>query len=165
VAAPINIRHHISNIHLPQANVSDCWAAATAMVMHRHSEAGTAHVQNLAAEWHVPLDKGTLPDSSVPLLARAVRLRLHDFQEKEITLHELARLLSRGPVVLFGFFNYPHRSTSLKHAVALYALHGDGTARHTTIHLMDPSSPTNPFTDDWEHFFEQVADITLALSY
>ena len=71
----------------------------------------------------------------------------------------------RGPVVAFGYFNYPHRPTSNKHAVAIYALVGDGTARKTNVYLNDPSAVVNPFHDDWDHFFNNVADITYVLSY
>jgi hypothetical protein len=55
--------------------------------------------------------------------------------------------------------------TALKHAVAIFGLTGDGTARHTKVHLIDPSAFVNPFTDDWQHFSDQVADITFVLSY
>lgn len=160
---PVDIRHHIATIRTD--NKQDCWAASTAMVMRRHSIAGTDHVKSLAQSAKVPLDAGTLPDSSVPLLARAVKLGLHDFQSRSVTLEILAQLLSRGPVAAFGFFNYPGKPESFKHAVAIYGLIGDGTHRNTTVYLIDPYSIVNPFTDDWEHFEESVADITFVLSY
>ena len=106
-AGGMNIHHHVATIQ--QVNIDECWAAATAMAMRRHSVAGTNHVKSLANAAGVPLDSGTLPDSSVQLLARAVGLGWHDFQTREVTLPELARLLLRGPVVAFGFFNYPGR--------------------------------------------------------
>ncbi|MEO8128799.1 MAG: hypothetical protein ABJF23_16220 [Bryobacteraceae bacterium] len=159
----MNIRHHIATIRTD--NRDDCWAAATAMMMRRHSIAGTDHVKALARAARVPLDQGTLPDSSVPLLARAVKLGLHDFQSSELTMGRLAGLLARGPVVAFGFFQYPGRTDAFKHAVAIFSLVGDGTARGTTISLIDPSATVNPFSDDWEHFEASVADITFALSY
>lgn len=161
--AHVNIQHHIAKIFT--SRLDDCWAAATAMVMHRHSIAGTDHVKALALAARVPLDNGTLPDSSVELLARAVRLGFHDFQVRDITLPVLQHLLARGPVVAFGYFNYPHRPSANKHAVAIYALVGDGTARRTNVYLNDPSAVVNPFHDDWDHFFNSVADITFVLSY
>jgi hypothetical protein len=159
----IQIAHHIATIRTD--NRYDCWAASTAMAMHRHSIAGTEHVKALAQRANIPLDQGTLPDSSVPLLGRAVGLRVHDFQTKELSLSGLADLLSAGPVVAFGNFNYPNQLDSFKHAVAIYSLAGDGTPRGTTIRLIDPYSVANPFTDDWEHFSDQVGDITWVLSY
>jgi ABC-type bacteriocin/lantibiotic exporter with double-glycine peptidase domain len=159
----MNIHHHVATIQ--QVNIDECWAAATAMAMRRHSVAGTNHVKSLANAAGVPLDNGTLPDSSVQLLARAVGLGWHDFQTREVTLPELARLLQRGPVVAFGFFNYPDVPAARKHAVVIFALVGDGTARHTIVKLIDPAATVNPFTDDWEDFTESVADITFLLSY
>ena len=106
----LNIRHHIATIRTDSKQ--DCWAASTAMVMRRHSTAGTDHVKSLAQAAKIPLDVGTLPDSSVPLLARAVKLRLNDFQSKVITLELLAEVLVRGPVVAFGFFNFPRQPES-----------------------------------------------------
>ena len=41
----MNIQHHVATISQPK--LSDCWAAATAIAMHRHSNAGTQHVKNL----------------------------------------------------------------------------------------------------------------------
>ena len=73
----MNIQHHVATIQQP--NINDCWAAATAMAMRRHSNAGTQHVKNLAAAAGVPLDNGTLPDSSVLPLAQAVHFFFHDF--------------------------------------------------------------------------------------
>ncbi len=91
----MNIRQHVATI--PQPNMNDCWAAATAMAMRRHSNAGTQHVKNLAAAAGVPLDDGTLPDSSVMLLAGAVGLGFHPFPGgKEVTLRELAAMRSGG---------------------------------------------------------------------
>jgi hypothetical protein len=159
----IQIHNHIANI--TTANKDDCWAASTAMVMRRHSITGTNHVKALAATAHVPLDKGTLPDASVPLLARAVRLGSHEFPVKDITLAQLESMLRRGPVVAFGFFNYPGSLPAFKHAVAIFALTGDGTPKGTKISLNDPASATNPFTDDWDDFINKVADITFVLSY
>jgi hypothetical protein len=161
--APVNIQHHIAKIYT--ARLDDCWAAATAMVMHRHSIAGTDHVKALAQAANIPLSAGTLPDTSVALLAGAVHLGFHDFQSKEITLAVLERLLKRGPVVAFGYFNYPGRQPANKHAVAIYSLIGDGSARRTRVNLIDPSATVNPFHDDWEHFMQSVADITYVLSY
>jgi len=135
------------------------------MVMRRHSTAGTDHVKAMARAQNVPLDQGTLPDSSVPLLARAVKLGLHDFQSRELTLDYLAQVLARGPVVAFGFFQYPGRTDAFKHAVAIFSLVGDGSARNTTVSLIDPSADVNPFSDDWEHFTDHVVDITFLLSY
>ena len=126
------------------------------MAMRRHSVAGTTHVKSLTNAAGVPLDNGTLQDLSVRLLARAVGLGWHDFQTRKATLPELARLLLREPVVAFGFFNYSDAPTARKHAVAIFALVGDGTA---------PAATVNPFTDDWEDFTESVADITFLLSY
>ena len=159
----IHIHNHIASITTD--NRDDCWAAATAMVMKRHSIAGTNHVKALAAAAHVPLDTGTLPDGSVPLFARAVRLGLHEFPVKDITLAQLESMLRRGPVVAFGFFNYPGSLSAFKHAVAIFALTGDGTRRGTKVSLNDPSSISNPFTDDWDDFINRVADITFVLSY
>src|SRR5258708_6047794 len=113
----INIGHHIATIRID--NKQDCWAAATAMVMRRHSSTGTDHVKSLAAAARIPLDQGTLPDTSVPLLARAVGLGLHDFQTRTLTLANMEELLRRGPVVAFGFFNFPGEMSAFKHAVAI----------------------------------------------
>jgi hypothetical protein len=159
----LNIRHHVATI--TTTNNNDCWAAASAMVMRRHSVAGTNHVKAMAAAAGIPLDHGTLPDTSVNLLAPVIRLGFHAFPVNEITLPELERFLRRGPVVAFGHYNFPGRMTALKHAVAIFGLTGDGTARHTKVHLIDPSAFVNPFTDDWQHFSDQVADITFVLSY
>jgi hypothetical protein len=159
----MNIHHHVATILTENRN--DCWAASTAMATHRHSIAGTNHVKALASAANIPLDVGTLPDESVPLLARVVRLGLHDFRIRDLTLSELARLLVRGPVVAFGFFNFPGPAAAFKHAVVIFSLIGDGTPRNTTIKLIDPSSLVNPFSDDFEHFSELVADITFLLSY
>ena len=159
----VNIRHHISNITTP--NDDDCWAAATAMVMKRHSSAGTDHVKNLARAANIPLDQGTLPDESVPLLARVVRFAVHDFQTEEVTLAKMTELLGRGPVVAFGFFNFPGDKPAFKHAVSVLGLEGDASDRGTIITLNDPSSDRNPFSDDWEHFAVHVADITFLYSY
>jgi hypothetical protein len=162
----MNIQHHVATILQP--NLNDCWAAATAMAMRRHSEAGTQHVKSLAAAGGVALDNGTLPDSSVLPLARAVHFFFHDFTgARVLTLQELARLLMRGPVVALGFFNIPSLGqNSVKHAVTIFALVGDGTDGGTTIKLIDPGATSSPlFSDDWKHFDEQVADITFLLSY
>jgi len=158
----IQIVHHISDIRTDR--VDDCWAASTAMAMRRHSIAGTEHVKALAQAANIPLDQGTLPDSSVPLLGRAVNLAVHDFQVREITLQALELMMRRGPVVAFGHLNYPNNRQT-KHVVAIYSLVGDGSARGTTLKLNDPYSVANPFSDDWDHFSESVADITWALSY
>jgi hypothetical protein len=159
----MNIQHHVATIMQP--NLSDCWAAATAIAMRRHSDAGTQHVKNLAAAAGVPLDAGTLPDSSVKLLAGAVRLGFHEFPgAREVTLRELAALLIRGPVVAFGFFAIPSLHRSIKHAVTIFALVGDGTDRGTKIKLIDPAATINPFSDDFEHFMAQ-SDINSLLSY
>ena len=160
----MNIQHPIATILQP--NLSDCWAAATAMAMRRHSDAGTQHVKNLAAAAGVPLDNGTLPDSSVLPLAAAVHFFFHDFRTKEVTLQELARLLVKNPVVAFGFFNIPSLGMgAVKHAVTIFALIGDGTDRGTKIKLIDPGATSAPlFTDDFAHFNELVADITFILS-
>ncbi|MBV9289539.1 MAG: hypothetical protein JO288_17280 [Hyphomicrobiales bacterium] len=92
----MNIQQHVATIQQPDIN--DCWAAATAMAMRRHSNAGTLHVKSLAAAAGVPLDNGTLPDSSVLPLAKAVHFFFHDFTgARVLTLQELARLLLRGP--------------------------------------------------------------------
>ena len=101
----MDIRHHVATITTDNNN--DCWAAAIAMVTRRHSIAGTNHVKALADDAKITLDRGTLPDSSVQPLARAVRLGFHDFRAREITLNEVAQFLRRGPIVAFGFFNYP----------------------------------------------------------
>jgi hypothetical protein len=114
---PVQIRHHIATINTD--NKQDCWAASTAMVMRRHSIAGTNHVKSLAAAAGVPLDAGTLPDDSVKLLAKAVKLGFHDFQSADMTLANLADLLRRGPIVAFGFFQYPGKTDAFKHAVAV----------------------------------------------
>jgi hypothetical protein len=160
----VNIQHHVATI--AQANLNDCWAAATAMAMRRHSDAGTQHVKNLAVAAGVQLLGGKLPDASVLPLARAVRFFFHDFTTRTLTLPELARLLSRGPVVAFGFFQIPSLGKdAVQHAVTIFALIGDGTERGTTIKLIDPAAATNPFSTDWQHFEEQVADITFLLSY
>jgi hypothetical protein len=163
--ARLNILHHIATI--TTLNNNDCWAAASAMVMRRHSVAGTDHVKAMASAAGIPLSQGTLPDASVRLLARVIRLGFHDFPIKEITLAELERFLRRGPVVAFGHFNFPTRMTALKHAVAIFGLTGDGTARHTKVHVKDPSASAsvNPFTTDWQFFSDQIADITFVLSY
>ena len=161
----INIRHHIANITTNNNN-NDCWAVSTAMVMHRHSMHGTDHVKALANLARVPLDQaGSLPDSSVRSFANAVHLGFHDFQNTTLTMGKLESLLRRGPVVAFGFFNYPGVQASLKHAVAIYALIGNGTERGTKVYLMDPASAANPFSDDWQHFDASVADITFVLSH
>jgi hypothetical protein len=159
----VNIRHHVATINQP--NMNDCWAAATAMVMHRHSNAGTEHVKSLARAARVPLDNGTMPDESVRLLAKAVGLRFHDFTVKELTLRELGTLLGRGPIVAFGFFNIPSLRQSIKHAVTIFSLVGDGSDRGTTLKLIDPGATINPFSDDWDDFNTRVADITFVLSY
>ncbi len=159
----LNIRHPISTITTP--NNHDCWAAASAMVMRRHSAAGTEHVKAMANAAGIALDQGTLPDASVRQLAGVIRLGFHEFPVSDITLAQLQTFLRRGPVVAFGFFNFPSRMSALKHAVAIFGLTGDGTARNTKVHLIDPSAFVNPFTDDWEHFSNQVADITFVLSY
>ena len=159
----MNIQQHVATIQQP--NISDCWAAATAIAMRRHSNAGTQHVKNLAAAAGVPLDAGTLPDSSVKLLAAAVRLGFHEFPgAREVTLRELAALLVRGPVVAFGFFAIPSLHRSIKHAVTIFALIGDGTDRGTTIKLIDPAATINPFSDDFEHFMS-TSDINFLLSF
>jgi len=160
---PVNIRHHIATITTDSKE--DCWAASTAMVMRRHSSAGTDHVKALARAAAVPLDAGTLPDDSVSLLARAVHLGLHDFQSRDVTLEILAQLLQRGPVVAFGFFQYPGKPDAFKHAVAIFALEGDGSAKNTKVSHIDPFSIVNPFSDDWEHYSDFVGDITFLLSY
>ena len=91
------------------------------------------------------LDAGTLPDSSVRLLAGAVRLGFHEFPgAREVTLRELAALLVTAPVVAFGFFAIPSLHRSIKHAVTIFALVGDGTNRGTTIKLIDPAATINP---------------------
>ena len=159
----IDIRHHIATITTD--NDHDCWAASIAMITRRHSTAGTDHVKSLARAANIPLDQGTLPDSSVQPLARAVRLGFHDFRTREITLREVQQLLSRGPIVAFGFFNYPGVPSALKHAVAIFSLTGDGTARGTTIRVVDPSATVNPFSDDWEHFETNIAVIDFIFSY
>lgn len=159
----IQITHSIADIRTDRRD--DCWAAATAMVLRRHSIAGTDHVKALAQKANVPLDQGTLPDSSVPLLGPAVGLGVHDYQVKDLTLSDLAGFLRRGPVAAFGHLNYPNNRNSFKHVVAIYSLTGDGTPRGTSLRLNDPYSTANPFIDDWEHFSDQVADITWILSY
>ena len=161
--ARINLHHHIANITTD--NNDDCWAASTAMVMHRHSINGTNHVKALAAQARIPLSVGTLPDSSVQSLARVVRLGYHAFPRMPLTFDDLEGFLKRGPVVAFGFYNYPGMQSSFKHAVAIYAMIGDGTPRGTKIYMMDPASRRNPFSDDWQHFDTFVADITHILSY
>ena len=159
----MNIQHHVATIMQP--NINDCWAAATAMAMRRHSDAGTQHVKNLAAAAGVPLDNGTLPDSSVLLLAQAVHFWFHNFPDgREVTLDRLAALLIKGPVVAFGFFSIPSLHDSVKHAVTIFALVGDGTDRGTTIKMIDPAATMNPFTDDFEHFMSK-SDINFLLSY
>ena len=160
----MNIQHHVATI--PQANLNDCWAAATAMAMRRHSDAGTQHVKNLAAAAGVQLVGGKLPDASVLPLARAVHFFFHDFTARVLTLSGLAGLLARGPVVAFGFFQIPSLGRdAIQHAVTIFALVGDGTERGTTIKLIDPAATINPFSTDWQHFEEEVADITFLLSY
>jgi hypothetical protein len=161
----VNIQHHVATIQ--QVNLNDCWAAATAMAMRRHSDAGTQHVKNLAAAAGVQMDGGRLPDTSVLPLARAVRFFFHDFTgARTLQLQELAGLLARGPVVAFGFFQIPSLGrNAAQHAVTIFALIGDGTDRGTTIKLIDPAAAINPFSTDWQQFEEQVSDITFLLSY
>ena len=102
----MNIQHHVTTILQP--NLNDCWAAATAIAMRRHSDAGTQHVKNLAAAAGVQLDNGTLPDSSVLPLAAAVHFFFHDFTgARTLTLPELAGLLIRGPVGCVRLFQHP----------------------------------------------------------
>ena len=91
----MNIQHPVATISQP--NLNDCWAAATAIAMRRHSNAGTQHVKNLAAAAGVPLDAGTLPDSSVRLLAQAVRLGFHEFPgAREVTLRGAGGAADQG---------------------------------------------------------------------
>ena len=161
----MNIHHHVATIQ--QVNLNDCWAAATAMAMRRHSDAGTQHVKNLAAAAGVPLVAGKLPDTSVLPLARAVGFFFHDFTAARVlSLPELAQLLGRGPVVAFGFFQIPSLGRdAVQHAVTIFALIGDGTDRGTTIRLIDPGAAINPFSTDWQDFEEKGNDITFLLSY
>ncbi len=160
----VHLLHHIATILTEHTD--DCWAASLAMVMRRHSIGGTDHVKALAAAAHVPLDQGTMPDSSVRQLAAAVRLGFHEFPGSTVvTLAILERFVLRGPVAAFGYFNFPGVLDSKKHVVAIYGLTGDGTARGTKVHLIDPSSRKNPLVTDWEFFERSIADITFLLSY
>ncbi len=67
-------------------------------------------------------------------------------------------------MVAFGFFAIPSLHTSVKHAVTIFALVGDGTDKGTTIKLIDPAATINPFSDDFEHFMS-MSDINFLLSY
>ena len=159
----INISHHVATITI--SNDQDCWAAATAMVLRRNSNAGTDHVKSLAHSAGIQLDVGTLPESSVRRFAHAVHLNLHSFPRKDVSLERMGELLQKGPVVAFGYFNHPSSLAATPHAVAIYSLIGSGTRRHTRVSLVDPAGPTNPFSDDWDHFITRVADIQYILSH
>jgi hypothetical protein len=152
---PVHIHHHIATIRID--NDSDCWAAATAMVMRRHSAAGTDHVKSLVRSARIPLEAdGTIPDSSVQLRA---------IPRAPLTLRDLEGLLQRGPVAAFGFFNIENVPVALQHAVAMYSLIGDGTSQRTTLNLIDPKSSMNPCRYSWERFDLQIADITHLLHH
>ena len=160
----VHIHHHIATIRID--NDSDCWAAATAMVMRRHSAAGTDHVKSLVRSARIPLEAdGTIPDSSVQLLAHAVHSRYRAIPRAPLTLRDLEGLLLRGPVAAFGFFNIDNVPVALQHAVAMYALTGDGTSQRTTLSLIDPKSSMNPCRYSWERFDLQIADITHLLHH
>jgi hypothetical protein len=146
----IDIRHHVAAIRVN--NEHDCWAAVAAMVMRRHSQAGVDHVLSLAQHAGVPLDAGTLPETSVQRFAHAVHLKLHTLRER-ISLSRMEELLKRGPLAAFGVFMQTNQPAT-NHAVTIYALVGNGTPRHTRVHLIDPSpsAPTPHYSRDWAGF-------------
>ena len=160
----IHIRHHIAAIVIN--NEYDCWAAATAMVMRRHSQAGVDHVKSLAHSAGVVLDQGTLTENSVQRLAHAVHLKFHALRER-ISLRRMEELLRRGPLVAFGQFGQDTNQVT-KHAVAIHSLIGTGTSRHTKVYLVDPS-PSNPvhsYSDTWENFGDDTRAVgSAAIEY
>ncbi len=153
--AEIHSRHGMHPIRQPRGS-NLCWAAAVAMV--KGEGATVATVRTRAAAHGVTMNaNGSIPVGDEPnmrRLATAFQLQMSDVRTTPVTLATVQRVLGRGRVAMFGGFNYEASMTALDHAVTLYALIGDGTARHTRISLADPFRSL--FHDDWEHFEEQI---------
>jgi hypothetical protein len=130
----ISIQHHIA--HIQQTNLTDCWAAAMAMAMHRHSAAGVQHVKNMAhAHGITPNSDGTLDTTDVPRMARAVLMHSHHFVKRDPTVDFLRRAMEAGPIVVFGLV---HGIRDSQHVLVAYRMEGDGRPGHTKIFYIDP---------------------------
>ena len=157
--ARFRIAHIVAFIRQPNPN--DCWAAAAAMARGR---IGGRHlmvwdVKRAAASNGVRLNRdGSLPGrdlGNTTRLATAVGLRITDVRTTPVTLALMQRLLGRGKLAILGGFNYPNRATALNHAVTVYRLYGDESARGTTITIADPFDG-RPYNFDWERFENEI---------
>lgn len=131
-----NIAHHVSTIIQPSA--TDCWAAALAMIMGRHSNSGTAHVKQVCAE-HSVLPNGArrLEYEDVPRACRALQLRCHDIRRMAYpTLEQLAAWMRAGAIAVFGDVDFEVRRED--HVLVFNRLYGDGNEFGTSIGMIDP---------------------------
>lgn len=158
--ANFRIVHPIAYIRQPSQN--DCWAAATAMARGRRNgrHLMVSNVKQIARDNGVTINgDGSLPTNNLAntrRLASALGMRCHDVRAAALTtlsLQHMKRFLTRGRLALFGFFDFPR--ASLNHVITIYRLFGDGTARGTTISIVDPYvGRAQNF--DWEWFNDTI---------
>lgn len=135
------INHHVP--HIRQSNRHDCWAAALAMIMGRHSNAGTEHVKQLCREHGIlPNSNGRLPPENVPGACRAVGLHCHDLRGRSFpTVDEMAGLMRLSAIAAFGQVTYEEGAED--HVLVFYSLSGDGNQFGTDLRILDPYTGTS----------------------
>lgn len=163
--ADININHVVYRLKQPDSTT--CWAACLVMKLEAVGRKcyTIQGIKNVAAEGGVTLkaDGSLSPErENMDKLAAAFNIKIH-YNRGIIRINDIAPLLRRAPLILFGGFNYSGRKTPMNHAVLLNGMWGDGSD-DTGLSLIDPQNTksgtdaTPDFVCSWKTLRTEVID-------
>ncbi len=152
------IKHHVAQITQPQGS-NDCWAAVIAMLIGRHSAAGTEHVKSVVrsrAGSYIQAN-GTLNPSSVRQVASIFGFRTQSFGlERDLTVPLLEQYLRNSACGVFGLMDFAG-AQSLNHAMVINGINirNRGSESDTLVYYIDPFLGSLDFSS-FENYFSSV---------
>ena len=152
----IDIRHSVN--YVAQDTDTDCWSAAAAMLLGGNQ---------LMSPGSAPLNPdGTLPETSVPILAREHGFAIH--YPQSWTVQRLADLLQTGPLMVGGRTGSTDSTGRFQpHFIVVGGIFGDGTAENTHLILYDPAFSEDAGYEekysDWLNMYPEATEYILHL--
>ena len=160
-----NINHMVYRLKQPDSTT--CWAACLVMKLEAVGRKcySIDGIKAVAKSGGVTLkaDGSLSPDeANMQKLAAAFNIKILK-NRGVVRLADIAPILRRSPIILFGGFIYQGRRTPMNHAVLMTGMWGDGSDE-TGISLVDPQNTkngTDPETDfvcSWKQLGTEVID-------